>query len=66
MRPGPDKALWGPLVEKAFAKFHGSYESIVGGNPAEGVRFLTGSPAMEFYHPFLDSEEKKDELWEFM
>ena len=45
VRPGPDKAIWGPLIEKAFAKFHGSYESIVGGNPANGVRFLTGAPA---------------------
>ena len=50
LRPGPDKALWGPLIEKAFAKLHGSYESIVGGNPAEATRFLTGAPAFMVAH----------------
>ena len=63
LRPGPDKALWGPLIEKAFAKFHGSYESIIGGNPAEGVRYLTGAPATELIHDTEMTEEEKKKFW---
>jgi hypothetical protein len=28
-----DGSLWGPIVEKAFAKFHGNYARIVAGDP---------------------------------
>ena len=28
-----DGALWGPIMEKAFAKFHGNYARIVAGDP---------------------------------
>ena len=28
-----DGALWGPLLEKGFAKLQGNYENIVGGDP---------------------------------
>ena len=30
---GQDGALWGPIMEKAFAKFHGNYARIVAGDP---------------------------------
>lgn len=26
-----DHSLWGPLIEKAFAKYYGNYEHITGG-----------------------------------
>ncbi|KAG9292486.1 hypothetical protein G9A89_001559 [Geosiphon pyriformis] len=33
---------WLPLIEKAFAKIHGDYESITGGEAGEGLEDLTG------------------------
>ena len=41
----PDGALWGMLIEKAFAKLHGNYESIVSGDPRHSIEVLTGAPA---------------------
>ena len=41
---GDDKSVWGPLLEKAFAKFHGSYEAIASGTPERALNTLAGSP----------------------
>ncbi|KAJ1488535.1 hypothetical protein T484DRAFT_1616299, partial [Baffinella frigidus] len=37
--------VWVPLVEKAYAKLHGSYHSISGGHVAEAMLDLTGLPS---------------------
>lgn len=41
--------MWVPIVEKAFAKMHGSYANIVGGGVADGLRMLTGGHCSEIF-----------------
>jgi hypothetical protein len=43
-----DQKLWVPLIEKAFAKYHGSYNAIRDGWPHEAMIDLTGAPYMHF------------------
>ena len=51
---------WVPLMEKAYAKAHGDYGSIVGGWQGEGVEDLTGGITTEIVtSDILDA----DELW---
>ena len=45
-----DNALWSVILEKAFAKLHGTYESIVGGSPISGIANLSGSPGTNLGH----------------
>ena len=41
---GVDGALWGPILEKAWAKVSGTYERINLGMSTESLRFFTGCP----------------------
>ena len=56
---GKDSAMWMPVLEKAFAKYHGNYEHIIGGNPMVAARTLSGAPYESDYH----SEISKEDLW---
>lgn len=40
--------LWPVIIEKAWAKIHGSYERIEGGQSHMTMRDLTGAPAFEY------------------
>ena len=50
--------LWVPFLEKAYAKAHGSYHAICGGEVAEALVDLTGAPCecIHFNGPNFDSE----------
>jgi hypothetical protein len=65
---GSDQALWPLVLEKCFAKLNGNYEAIVGGDPADSVRALNGSPAKYTSHTegMKDGKEVSeiDALWQ--
>ena len=44
------EAWWMPILEKSFAKLDQSYERIIAGNGAEGMRTLTGMPTFDLKH----------------
>lgn len=57
--------LWVMILEKAWAKTHGSYERIIGGQAANTMRDLTGAPAFEYgstdegiWEKILDGEQR--------
>ena len=39
-----DKSLWGPIFEKAFAKFNGNYFHLEGGYNHLGIESINGGP----------------------
>ena len=42
--------MWTAVLEKAFAKYHGNYKHIVGGDPGYAVRTMTGAPTDLYRH----------------
>ena len=59
---GPDRSIWGAIMEKAFAKFHGNYARIVGGDSVDGISTLNGSPYERIWH----SEETVNTVWQWI
>ena len=60
-----DKSVWGAIVEKAFAKFHGNYKHTVGGWPQNAVWDMLGGPYEEYDHTETDGTVVTDveTLW---
>ena len=66
---GKDGSIWGALVEKAFAKYYGNYERLVGGLMADAVSALNGSPAESISHSAFgyNTESKTaDDMWKII
>ena len=60
--------FWVPLIEKAYAKLHGSYSSLVSGFIDDGLVDLTGltSKKMIIESAKLNTKQKVDELWDIL
>ena len=52
---------WVPIVEKAYAKLHGTYEALSGGTVDYALRDLTGGSVERVQ---LAEQEDRDRLWE--
>lgn len=56
--------LWPSILEKAFAKIHGSYAAIQSGDPVHALSDMTGFPSMRFDIAFAEaSTSDKKELF---
>ncbi|CAG5133760.1 unnamed protein product [Candidula unifasciata] len=51
--------LWVALCEKAFAKMHGSYDAIYGGQPGEAYYMLTGGICERIELDVYDDDQKE-------
>lgn len=60
-----DGEFWVPIMEKAWAKLHGSYMAIDGGFPLKACIHLEGVPGFSLQHgECRDDEDKVTEFWE--
>lgn len=54
-----DGAMWGPLLEKLWAKVNGNYELTQAGWAHEALRVLSGAPALDYVCSTMTS----DQIW---
>lgn len=48
-QPDPKyRTMWGPILEKAWAKLKGNYDNVDGGFLENGIRALTGIPVFAY------------------
>lgn len=57
-----DSEIWVMLLEKAWAKAHGDYGIISGGDSRESLSALTGAPTTLLRH----NERSKEDLWKLV
>jgi hypothetical protein len=50
-----DKALWAPIIEKAWAKIKSNYSRANGGFVVSGITSMTGSPVFNYNTADLDT-----------
>lgn len=60
---GSENAIWGPLLEKALAKFTGNYWHLEGGMIYDGVSMLNGSPFETIVHQPYARSRDVDQYW---
>jgi calpain-15 len=58
--------LWVIILEKAYAKLHGSYLALKGGMAQESFEDLTGCPAFTFYFNKIREKIDSGEFWRDM
>ena len=59
---GDDGALWGPLIEKVWAKINGTYENTAAGWQHEACRIFSGAPANDY----LTASFTEDQIWSIL
>ena len=61
-KPSEDKAIYGPILEKAFAKYHGNYSHIIGGDAKVALKTLYNAPYSSYKHASVTD----DALWKVL
>ena len=61
---GKHEEIWVPLLEKAWAKLHGSYARTVSGSSHFAFSQLVGLPGRAVKHEELKDENMKDSFWQ--
>ena len=56
-KPAGGREIWVMILEKCWAKLHGSYAAIVGGLPNEVLHAFSGAPT--FYRNVPTNKEKQ-------
>ena len=59
-----DQAMWGPILEKAWAKVKGSYETADGGFVQTGLRAMTGVPVFSYLVSDVTTTALADAVWQ--
>ena len=61
-RIGEDGSVWAPLLEKAMAYYHGTYEALHKGILPTALNTLAGAPGRVYWHGDVDQSD----LWDML